>query len=112
MPTAFETTISFSRAKRVGHHIAISGTAPLDAAGNTVGVGSCYAQTRRCLEIVVGAARDAGAAGGLITRTRIMLVDVERDWREAARAHAEVFGGIPNPPACTIVQIGRFIDPA
>ena len=37
-----------------------------------------------------------------------MLVDM-RTWREAGRAHGEYFGSIR--PACTFVQVSRFIDP-
>ena len=43
-----------------------------------------------------------------VIRSRIMLTDVTA-WREAARAHGEVFGDIR--PACTFVGVSRFIDP-
>jgi enamine deaminase RidA (YjgF/YER057c/UK114 family) len=43
-----------------------------------------------------------------MVRTRIMLTDM-RDWREAARAHGEVFANIR--PACTFVEVSGFIDP-
>ena len=36
-----------------------------------------------------------------------MLTDIAR-WRDAARAHGEVFGAIR--PTCTFVQVVRFID--
>lgn len=36
-----------------------------------------------------------------------MLTDISR-WREAARAHGEVFANIR--PACTFVEVSRFID--
>lgn len=42
-------------------------------------------------------------------RTRVMLVDMAR-WQDAARTHGEVFGAIR--PACTFVDVSRFIDPA
>ena len=42
-----------------------------------------------------------------VIRTRIMLTDIDR-WQEAARAHGEFFGEIR--PACTFVQVSRFID--
>jgi hypothetical protein len=38
-----------------------------------------------------------------------MLVDMAR-WQDAARTHGEVFGAIR--PACTFVDVSRFIDPA
>ena len=37
-----------------------------------------------------------------------MLTDIS-SWREAARAHGEVFRNIR--PACTFVQVSGFIDP-
>jgi enamine deaminase RidA (YjgF/YER057c/UK114 family) len=38
-----------------------------------------------------------------------MLLDCDQ-WREAARARGERFAEIR--PACTFVQVARFIDPA
>ncbi|MEO1367056.1 MAG: Rid family hydrolase, partial [Acidobacteriota bacterium] len=41
-------------------------------------------------------------------RTRILMTDIDR-WREAARAHGEIFAEIR--PACTFAEVRRFIDP-
>jgi hypothetical protein len=38
-----------------------------------------------------------------------MLTDIGR-WREAARAHGQRFAEIR--PACTFIEVSRFIDPA
>jgi enamine deaminase RidA (YjgF/YER057c/UK114 family) len=103
-----EPQIGFSRAVRVGAHIAVAGTAPIAAAGGTA-ARDVYGQTRRCLEIVEAAIIEAGGSLEHVTRTRIMLTDVT-NWRDAARAHGEYFGSIR--PACTFVQVGGFIDPA
>ncbi|HWU89192.1 MAG TPA: RidA family protein [Kofleriaceae bacterium] len=105
----FEPTIGFSRAVRVGPWIAIAGTAPIAADGTTAHPGDVYAQTRRCLEIMLRAVEAAGGAAAHVIRTRIMLVDIST-WREAARAHGEVFAEVR--PACTFVEVSRFIDPA
>jgi enamine deaminase RidA (YjgF/YER057c/UK114 family) len=107
MPSPYEQQIGFTRAKRVGNVIAVSGTASLGDDGKVVGRGDCYAQTRRCLEIVVAAVRANGGALETITRTRIMLVDINL-WQHAARAHAEVFAAAA--PACTFVEVTRFIE--
>jgi enamine deaminase RidA (YjgF/YER057c/UK114 family) len=51
------------------------------------------------------------ASGGSldnVVRTRVMLTDISR-WREAARAHGEVFGDIR--PASTFVEVKGLIDP-
>ena len=73
----FEERIGISRAVRVGRNISVSGTAPLGPDGKTVGVGDAYAQTRRCLEIILQAVKDAGGAAEDVVRTRIMLVDTK-----------------------------------
>lgn len=104
----FEAVIGMSRARRIGTTIAVAGTAPLGPDGRTVGVGDVYAQTKRCLEIIAKALGDAGASVTDVIRTRTMLVDVSR-WRDAARAHAEVFGEVR--PANTVVEVKGFIDP-
>jgi enamine deaminase RidA (YjgF/YER057c/UK114 family) len=104
-----EPVIGFSRAVRSGHHVAIAGTAPIGDDGAAVAPGDLYRQTVRCLDIAEQALVDAGGSLGDVVRTRIMLTDVTR-WEEAARAHGERFGNVR--PACTFVEVSRFIDPA
>ncbi|MET4927313.1 RidA family protein [Streptomyces sp. PSRA5] len=104
-----EPEIGFSRAVRVGSFVAVAGTAPIGDDGSTVGPGDVYAQTVRCLDIAERALREAGVGLGDVVRTRLLLTDVTR-WREAARAHGERFADIR--PACTVVEVSRFIDPA
>jgi enamine deaminase RidA (YjgF/YER057c/UK114 family) len=104
----FEPEIGFSRAVRVGAHISIAGTVPLAASGSNAALGDVYGQTKRCLEIIEAAIAEAGGSLQDVTRTRVMLVNITT-WHEAARAHGEYFGAIR--PACTFVQVSRFIDP-
>jgi enamine deaminase RidA (YjgF/YER057c/UK114 family) len=85
----------------------VAGTAPI-AAGGTAALGDVYRQTIRCLEIIGKAVAEAGGTMANIIRTRIMLTDIS-NWRDAARAHGEVFRDIR--PACTFVQVSGFIDP-
>ncbi len=103
----YEQPIGLSRAVRIGPWIAVSGTAPLAADGTTAHPGDVYGQTKRCLEIMRRAIEDAGGSVEHVIRTRVMLVDIAT-WKDAARAHGEVFGVIR--PACTFVQISRFIE--
>ena len=103
-----EPEIGFSRAVRSGPYVSVAGTAPIAADGATAGPGDVYAQSVRCLEIAEQALHEAGAALADVIRTRVMLVDITR-WREAARAHGERFAQIR--PACTFVEVSRFIDP-
>lgn len=103
-----EPEIGFSRAVRLGTHVSVAGTAPIGPTGATVGPGDVYAQSVRCLDIAEEALREAGATLSDVIRTRVMLVDIAR-WRDAARAHGERFAQIR--PACTFVEVSRFIDP-
>jgi enamine deaminase RidA (YjgF/YER057c/UK114 family) len=103
-----EPVIGFSRAVRVGNAIVVGGTAPIAAGGGTAAVGDVYGQTRRCLEIIAKAIIEAGGAMENVTRTRILLTDIAL-WKDAARAHAEVFGEIR--PATTLMQVSAFVDP-
>ncbi|MBK8543430.1 MAG: RidA family protein [Caulobacteraceae bacterium] len=100
----YEREVGFSRAVRVGDIIEVAGTAPIGA--NVPG--DVYAQTKRCLEIIAAALADAGGDVKHVTRTRIMLTDITQ-WREAARAHGEVFADVR--PGCTFVEVSAFIDP-
>jgi len=106
--SAFEATIGFSRAVRVGQFFAVSGTAPIAADGGVAAPGDVYGQTRRCLEIIARAIGEAGLGLDSVVRTRVMLTDISR-WEEAARAHAEVFTGIK--PASTFVAVKALVNP-
>jgi enamine deaminase RidA (YjgF/YER057c/UK114 family) len=97
-----------SRAVRTGPYINVAGTAPIAEGGGVAAPGDVYAQSVRCLDIAEKALREAGASLADVVRTRVMLTDIEQ-WREAARAHAERFAQIR--PACTFVEVSRFIDP-
>jgi enamine deaminase RidA (YjgF/YER057c/UK114 family) len=103
----FEPKIGFSRAVRVGPHVAVSGTAPIAPDGGVAAPGDVYGQTRRCLEIIAQAIAEAGLGLESVIRTRVMLTDISR-WPEAARAHGEVFGSIK--PASTFVEVKGLID--
>ena len=103
-----EPEIGFSRAVRVGQMVAVAGTAPIAAEGGPAAPVDVYGQTKLCLEIIDRAVSAAGATMAQVIRTRIMLTDISR-WRDAARAHGEVFHDVR--PACTFVQVSGFIDP-
>ena len=105
----FEEQIGFSRAVRVGPHIAVSGTAPIALGGGVACPGDLYGQTLRCLEIIEKAIVEAGGKREHVIRTRIYLKDMQ-GWENAGRAHGEFFRGIR--PASTMIQIVQAIDPA
>jgi len=104
----YEPRIGSSRAVRAGDVVSVAGTAPIGPDGRTVGVGDAAAQARRCLEIIAAALDTAGASLGHVVRTRILLTRID-DWDAVARVHGEVFGDVR--PACTVMQIARFVDP-
>ncbi len=103
-----EQEIGFSRAVKCGPHIAVSGTAPIDELGQTQSINDLYGQTLTCLQKSLKAVEALGGSAKNITRTRIMVTDIQR-WREAAKAHGEVFKNIA--PACTFVEVKGFIGP-
>jgi enamine deaminase RidA (YjgF/YER057c/UK114 family) len=105
----FEPRIGFSRAVRVGPFVAVSGTAPIAPGGGVAAPGDMYGQTKRCLEIIAQAVREAGLTMDSVIRTRVMLTDMSR-WEEAARAHGEVFGSVR--PASTFVEVKGLVDRA
>jgi enamine deaminase RidA (YjgF/YER057c/UK114 family) len=105
----FEERIGFSRAVRVGDHVAVSATAAIGDDGSAVGVDDMYDQTVRCLDIIERALQQVDATLDDVIRTRVMLTDMSR-WEEAGRAHGERFGAIL--PASTFVEVTGFIDPA
>jgi enamine deaminase RidA (YjgF/YER057c/UK114 family) len=102
----YEAVHGFSRAVRVGPQVHVAGTAPI-MAGDAAPPAGAYAQARRCLDIIVAALADAGAAPEHVVRTRIYAARRE-DFEEIARAHADVFGQIR--PASTYVVVG-LLDP-
>jgi enamine deaminase RidA (YjgF/YER057c/UK114 family) len=104
----FESQIGFSRAVRVGPHIAVSGTAPIAPGGGVACPGDLYGQTLRCLAIIENAINDAGGKREHVIRTRIYLKEMT-NWQDAGRAHGEFFKNIR--PASTMIQIVQAIDP-
>jgi enamine deaminase RidA (YjgF/YER057c/UK114 family) len=98
----FESTVGYSRAVRIGPHIAVAGTIGPGPAGD---IG---AQTREALRRIEVALNQAGAMLSDVVRTRIYVTDISR-WREVAAAHSEVFGEIR--PAATMVEVAALIAP-
>ena len=106
--TPWEPKVGYSRAVRVGAQVFVSGTTATSADGTLVGEGDAYAQTRQALANIATALAHAGASLADVVRTRIFVRDIE-GWEAIARAHAEAFADVR--PACTMVEVSRFIDP-
>lgn len=103
-----EEVVGFSRAVRVGSYISVGGTAPVDAQGNTVGVGDVFAQTTRCFEIIKAALEQAGSGLHDIVRTRVILTDID-NWKEAVEARKKYC--VDARPVDTIMAVTRFVNP-
>jgi enamine deaminase RidA (YjgF/YER057c/UK114 family) len=103
----YEPVMGFSRAVRVGPHVAVAGTAPIMPNGAEPPT-DAYGQTRRCLEIILAALHEAGAAPEHVVRTRVFATRAE-DFQDVARAHGEVFADIR--PANAYIVVRGFVDP-
>ncbi|MGN6336679.1 RidA family protein [Mycobacterium sp.] len=98
----FESAVGYSRAVRVGPHVAVAGTTGIGPAGDIA------AQTRDALHRIETALHQAGAALSDVVRTRIYVTDMSR-WREVGAVHEQVFGAIR--PAATMVEVSALIAP-
>ncbi len=104
----YEKPIGFSRAVRVGKHVAVAGTAPIADDGSNAAPGDPHGQAKRCLEIIERAINQAGGQLKHVVRTRIFITDTAH-WKEIARAHGEFFAELR--PASTCVQVSALLDP-
>jgi enamine deaminase RidA (YjgF/YER057c/UK114 family) len=103
----YAAIVGFSRAVRVGNHISVGGTAPIDVNGKTVGVGDPAAQTRQCLETIKAALEQAGASLNDVVRTRMLLTRID-DWQQIAKVRGEYFKDIR--PVDTVMEVKGFIN--
>jgi len=101
--------MGYCRAVRAGQVVAVSGSAAIDADGQLVGEGDMYEQSRQCIRVISDALEKAGCKLEDIVRTRTYVTDIEQ-WEAVARAHSDAFGAAP--PAATLVEVTRLIDPA
>jgi enamine deaminase RidA (YjgF/YER057c/UK114 family) len=97
----YESKVGYSRAVRVGPHIAVAGTT---GSGDDV-----TAQTGDALRRIEAALREVGATLRDVVRTRIFVTDITQ-WEAVGGVHADVFGDIR--PAATMVEVSALIDPA
>jgi enamine deaminase RidA (YjgF/YER057c/UK114 family) len=104
----WESTFGYSRAVRVGNQIAVSGTTAAGPDGSIEHPNDAYEQTKRVLEIIETALREAGAAMSDVVRTRIFVTDISQQ-AEVGRAHAEFFADVR--PVATMVEIQALLTP-
>jgi enamine deaminase RidA (YjgF/YER057c/UK114 family) len=102
----FEETAGYSRAARHGNRIAVSGTGDVAGDGTVGHPGDTYGQTRSSFERALAAVEQLGGRRADVIRSRIYLAP-QADWREAARAHKELLGGVD--PANTTLFVAGFV---
>ena len=104
----YEPVFGFSRAVVAGDRVLVAGTAPVPPGGGPPPSGP-HDQARLCLDLISEALNRAGTSLDQVVRTRMYLTAAAH-WREVARAHGEVFGGIR--PAATAVIVAGLLDSA
>jgi enamine deaminase RidA (YjgF/YER057c/UK114 family) len=105
----WEPVVGYSRTVAAGPFVFVSGCTAIGPTGAVEGA-DAGAQARNALANLLGALALAGTTAGDVVRTRMYVVDIERDWELVGREHGAVFGSAP--PATSMVQVVRLIDPA
>jgi enamine deaminase RidA (YjgF/YER057c/UK114 family) len=106
--TPWEPIVGYSRLVRVGAHVFVTGTTATVPGGGHVGDGDAYAQAVQALQNIARVLEEGGASPRHIVRTRIYVVDIQRDWQSVARAHRELLGDVR--PATSMVEVRRLIE--
>ena len=104
----WESLVGYSRAVKVGNTIEVSGTVATDEAGQTIGEGDAYLQTKFILQKIETVLLQAGATLADVVRTRLFVTDISQ-WQEYGRAHGEVFSGIN--PCTSMIEVKALIAP-
>ena len=104
----WEDRVGYSRAVRVGNHIAVTGTVAVNEHNQCVGVGDEYAQAAYILKKISDVLSQADASLSDVIRTRIFVTNIA-NWEAVGQAHRECFGEIR--PATTMVEVKSLIGP-
>ena len=102
----FEERVGYSRAIRVGKHIAVSGSTAVRPDGSIPE--GAEAQTRQTLDTIEAALSEAGATIADVVRVRVFVSERDFVWPVSAQLK-EIFDKI-RPTNTTLVT--QFADPA
>jgi enamine deaminase RidA (YjgF/YER057c/UK114 family) len=95
---------------RIGNYVSVSGTTSIDRRTDKIVVeGDAYAQTVNIIKNVEHALLKAQATLNDVIRTRIFVLNIDKDWRKIGKTHSKFFATIK--PATTMVEVSRLIDP-
>ena len=100
--TPWESDLCYSRCVRAGSFIAVSQTSAVGKDGTIQGGDDPYRQAVYALRNVESALKQVGAELPDVVRTRICLASLD-DWKQVARAHAELFRDIR--PAVSLMEV-------
>src|SRR2546422_5711603 len=104
----WEPSFGYSRAVRIGNHVAVAGPTATDPEGKVLAPGDAYGQAVHLFrKIAAGSPRPAARLEDVV-RTRMFVTSID-DWEKVGRAHTEFFQKIR--PAATLVQVSRLIEP-
>jgi enamine deaminase RidA (YjgF/YER057c/UK114 family) len=104
----WEPIFGYVRSVKCGGWLAVSGTTSIDENGRILGRNQMYVQARQAIANIEAVLEGAGMTLADVVRTRVFVTDMQR-FPEVARAHFEAFGD--NPPAATVVEIRRLVNP-
>jgi enamine deaminase RidA (YjgF/YER057c/UK114 family) len=105
--TEFEARIGYDRALRVGDVVHVSGTLGIGPDGRPPA--GAYAQAVAALIRIQAALEALDATLADVVRTRMYVVDVERNQFDVGRAHGEFFADIR--PVSTMIGIAGLVGP-
>ena len=102
----WEPIVGFSRAVRVGEHVHVAGTGPVEPDGGCAG--DARQQARRCWAIIRAALVEAGAEVDEVVRTRTYVTD-PAVFDAVNEVHHAMVGRVR--PASTLVVAAGLADP-
>ncbi len=106
--TIWEQKFGYSRAVRMGTHVAVAGTTAVNEHGTVIGPGSPGQQARFIYQKIGRALDEAGASLADVVRVRTYVTDISR-WEDVAQVQGEVFATIR--PAATLVEVSALVAP-
>jgi reactive intermediate/imine deaminase len=93
-----------------GRMVAISGQVPLDGQGKLAGQDDPRAQVRQVFDNLTAALAAAGAGMEHVVKLTVYLTDLAD--LEAFRQVRDEYISLDKPPASTLVQVSRLVNPA